>query len=134
MTVNIENIDKVIAMIENEKNFFAMSHWDRGHIGGLKDYPENVCGTPACIGGWAEAIMMFEAGLPKTTSLPSNWQNVAEWLGLDRDQGNDLFYPANEGINASREQALAHLRYIRDEGDVDWERFAPDLEEDETTY
>lgn len=122
--INVENIRKVIAHIADEQNHFDMMDW-------YEDIENptcsaNVCGTPSCIGGWAEAIMLRESGAPRDTELGETpTEDVGQWLGLSLSQAFMLFYP--NGIQrayfASRQQAIDHLNYIIETGRVDWAKF-----------
>lgn len=130
---NEANIRKVIEMIENEAHYFNMKRWGSVPSDALeaKPVPPNVCGTPSCIGGWTEAIMSFEKGLPRNIDLGSELtikdEHIADWLGISEEQSDELFFPdlqdAYAAYNATREQAVAHLEYIIETGEVDWSRF-----------
>lgn len=126
--VNKENIQKVIDILRLELGHFNMVKWD--NFGKPKTtYPDNVCGTPSCIGGWAESIMMFEKGADPNALLKQAEYEVADWLGLSHSEANKLFYPLlkeddyRDPFLASREDAIKHLEHVRDGGRVDWDTF-----------
>lgn len=119
---NVENINKVIKMIENEKNHFDMCQWFsyKANV----EYPENVCGTPACIGGWAESIMRYEQAR-EFENIPDEY--VGEWLGVDSYASYELFYAEYSDVPMeaiTREMAIQHLTDIANGEDVDWARYS----------
>lgn len=81
--LNIENIDKVIAAIKAEPELLKMYGWN-----GQKVDAPNICGTAACIGGWAEIIAKKEGFV---VEYNSNILGPSQWLGLNRELENDLF-------------------------------------------
>jgi hypothetical protein len=119
---NETNIRKVIAMIENEACYFNMKHWNNPDDEESK-YPTNVCGTPSCIGGWAESIKRFEDKIVTDEEfLPEG--EICKWLGLNRDDGDDLFYPdVVDWSRITREEAIAHLEHVIATGEVNWKKF-----------
>lgn len=121
---NEENIRKVITMIKDEKNHFDMGTWWNSSED--VQYPKNVCGTPACIGGWAEAIMKYEKNIRDESYLRED--EISEWLGISDDQGEELFY-SSTGMLATRQEAIKHLEYIIANDEVNWSLF---VSEDET--
>lgn len=106
--MNVENIKKVrdlIAGLPPEQ--FSMNYW------GLAHHP---CGSVACIGGWAEAILLPDGN--RTKHLPEHV--VCEALGLDPEQGGDLFYPGGNYYQASIPEAVQVLDHPLETGEVDW--------------
>lgn len=132
MSVNVENINKVIQQLRNEKAFFDMSYWSIGPDIDLDidldinnvEYPENICGTPSCIGGWAEAILRYENKVDDHDWLSST--KIGEWLGIEDYQIAPLFFPGGEvayvwGVyEATKEDAIAVLENLIETGEVDW--------------
>lgn len=114
---NEENIRKVISMIEKKENYFDMCSWDSNDPS-IK-YPENVCGTPACIGGWSEAIIRYEQKIEDDDFLDE--YTIAEWLGISDEAADELFY--GDFGDANRQQAIAHLNHIIKTSEVDWSLF-----------
>lgn len=125
---NEANIRKVIEMIKNEAYYFNMSDWCLNEIEVARydaRYPDNICGTPACIGGWAQAIRkqeQIESGEVRTVDFGTD---ADDWLGLTEDETEALFYPETdaEWKDITREQAIAHLEHIIETGEVNWKKF-----------
>lgn len=83
MTINKENIDKVIKQIKAaDADRFRMSCFlsDSGHL----------CGTAACIAGWT-ALTFHKQNLQRFVNIDFHDQ-AAYHLGLDRKQCEELFY------------------------------------------
>ena len=119
---NAENIRKVIEMIKDEQNYFDMSTWNR--MGDVNiNYPPNVCGTPACIGGWSEAIIKHELKIAQDPDFFDYLDEavIAEWLGIMPEDAEELFYGI--GTIATREEAIAHLEHIIETDEVNWSLF-----------
>ena len=118
---NIENIDKLIAIIENEDNFFNMWDYDYSHFMAEKFKENNLpipnveCGSPACICGWIEHYI-YENEPYETPAF--------DWLGLDYCDAHDLFYPPNissdNWFKISRQDAIKTLEILKDTGIVSW--------------
>lgn len=124
MPVNVENINKVIQQLRNEKAFFDMKNWDNFEHNSTTVYPENICGTPSCIGGWAEAIVRYENKVDDHAWLSST--KIGEWLGIEDYQIAPLFFPEGEAADvwgvyeATKEDAIAVLENLIETGEVDW--------------
>lgn len=128
---NETNIRKVIDHIKIEDNYFNMADWNIEDPDEQSVYPKNVCGTPSCIGGWAESINRFEDKIPQSVEIRDD--KVGDWLGLEYSQAVDLFYPCVPGGMGiiTREQAVAHLEHIIVTGEVNWKKFVPAMRGDE---
>lgn len=114
--VNVENITKVFDMISNESNYFNILDWNNNRV--EHEYPENICGTPSCIGGWAEAIMKFEKNSDEYVAFST--AEIAEWMGLCFKDVIELFYPSVSFTYITRERAIQHLKQIIEIGEVSW--------------
>ena len=134
--MNVENILKVADAIEarsiawlgfNVRSWYA----DRNDgISGIeyKDQSGHKCGTVACIAGWATAVEIGETGLTEEfeairlrgkqlINLPLV-STPEEFLGIDQEQANDLFYGAED--DTTPEKAVIVLRNLAETGVVDW--------------
>lgn len=76
------------------------------------DIDEWICGTTACIGGWAERLFRF----PSSASP----QTIGAHIGLTGCQSNELFfeYPDEGEVTVSR--AVAVLDHYLATGEIDW--------------
>lgn len=128
MLVNVENINKIIMHLRNEENYFNMEDWTN-HSKYDAVYPENICGTPSCIGGWAEAIMIYEGVDYAELDASTDISVIADWLGISDQQACHIFYPGsdlsvNTGLidpyNATRYQAIKLLENLIETGEVNW--------------
>jgi hypothetical protein len=112
--MNIENMTKLrdFLLLLPKKNF-NHAFWD-GNIGAQPDEVKvedtNVCGTTACIGGWAVILGKLA---PYTVNAKNevvfkdedsiDWANDAgAWLGLTKKQASKVFYPweTDDGYNS----------------------------------
>lgn len=131
--LNRGNIQRVIAALEaapDEKfsmmNFIAKP--GDGYLPGSRKVTESlrlgrpVCGTTACIAGWAVIVLLGE----KAPQI-MNWAGKAEGLlGLTSQQAYALFYTGGARtrlLEPRRHHAISVLRYLLDTGKVDWDRF-----------
>lgn len=113
MTVNVENITRVQDAILGSPGKFDMNHW---------------CDSAMCIGGWANHLQSID----EARRIDSE-RAAAEFLGMDREDADELFYPETlygDWSAITPEQAVAHLEHIKAGGDVDWPRFTPELVDD----
>lgn len=119
MTVNVENINKVIETIRGLKpERFDMNVWAETR-GGWFASPERLlteCGTCGCIGGWTNAL--FDG---------CGRADARDALGLTHEEANALFYPYGLGgpdgqWRITRRQAIRVLEHLRDTGEVDWSK------------
>ena len=123
---NTENINKVIAFLEQEHNRFQfdMDLWTEA----------DSCGTTACIGGTCELIMRVEEDGPvdylsvdKMLDIASSvnyeemdHQEIANWLGIDKDVVYNLFFTgvSMDLIGRDRKRAIEALKCLRDNPDT----------------
>lgn len=119
--VNKENINKVIAAIRDEDNFFNMGTYEvtihfKEKMAEFGTPIDVECGTPACICGWAYHIMGNRNLTPKDAN---------EFFGIDTQQGVNLYglcgSKLKDLIDITRQQAIATLERLRDTGEVRWE-------------
>jgi hypothetical protein len=109
-------------------------------IGIITDAKEmHTCNTAFCIAGWVNAL--DAASLNKKARIDdllfSNDTFAADWLGLDEDRAHSLFYMEDgymkDGVGSTsdfdelpgeirKRAAIAVLEYLRDTGEVDWDR------------
>jgi hypothetical protein len=119
---NVENINKVIEMISacqpDEINpepgipIFDMGTFlDESH----------TCGTRACIGGYAYVA----AGGTVDDEDCDSEKKAADFLGIDMNAANHLFYPdeVDGSFEATPQEAVKVLEHLRDMGKVDWTVF-----------
>jgi len=134
--MNVENILKVADAIEARSIAwlgFNVRSWYADRNDGLsgieyKDQSGHKCGTVACIAGWATAVEIGETVLTEEfeairlrgkqlVNLPLV-STPEEFLGIDEDQANDLFYGAED--DTKPEKAVRVLRNLAETGVVDW--------------
>ena len=123
---NVENINKVIAALSFENAYFNMGDWTN-YNGDHSEYPTNVCGTPSCIGGWCEAIMVYE-GVAEEGDGATYTRDIADWLGIEAKDAYDIFYPgrflfendSRSAYDATKEDAIRLLERLAETGEVDW--------------
>lgn len=90
----------------------------------------NVCGTVACIAGWAVAAFN-----PKLQGFQIDYEQIAaDLLGLRYEQADRLFTPSDNGDDcdpededrspyaASAKQAAKVVRHLAETGEVDWSK------------
>lgn len=96
------------------------------------------CGTVACVGGTAMAIMasdnLWRYKLSSKDHVPmseGNVQSVADWLGLSYREAHDLFSASEIGTSISPDEKYRYvnerkhlvpdaLRYMAETGDTSW--------------
>lgn len=119
---NIKLVRDTIEALDPSR--FDMSQWNTAFvisekIGGLV----HECGSCGCIGGWTEALFLSDR-----VELPSE-EETRGLLGLDYDEGSDLFYPPREQIpewvdsewkNILPRHAVQVLDHLLETGKVDW--------------
>lgn len=130
MTVNKENIAKVIKAIEGEAGAtvgFNMCSWvDSDDSADLGKWS---CGTTACIAGHAY-LLATGSTTAKAEKLAEDDSNAiektaAEWLGIDQFKAMKLFWDIGHDLNLdliTPEHAIATLTHLADTGEVDWRR------------
>ena len=117
--MNIENL-KLLRDAVAKSMAFDMEEWplldesdvafDKGHY----------CGTPACIGGHAEALII-DSGI----YLESRFHTVSKWVDLTYIQYKALFFPTKNihGFHLdeiTKEHAVRCLDHLIKTGEVDW--------------
>ena len=113
---NLENIDRVIAKIKDEQNYFNMCWFSQCT-------EEHPCGTAACIGGWAADIMLRDRGeKPDDESIESVLtEDMADFFGIDEKNADELFFPAHKDLlDITREEAIATLEDLKATDKVEW--------------
>lgn len=84
----------------------------------------HICGTPACIAGYAVAMEMGDLNAnirAYSLALNIHYDEIAgKYLDLTPDQRSKLFYGA-PGFNVTPEEAGIVLRNLAATGNVDWE-------------
>lgn len=150
---NKANIDRLIAVIKNDPIKFNMSNWDwtssmvadrieeveQGAFSNVKkdDLPP-LCGSPACIMGWANHLKAVDEGLDPTDVILDSSSDANNFIFLPDEYGyvsgrsHNLYHPPyNEGdpafsVNAhpwdriKPEQAIRTLEHLRDTGEISW--------------
>lgn len=77
------------------------------------------CGTVMCVAGWAAALAGFRGG-----DIIGIQAEAAEFMGLDEEAADLLFYAYNPGKNvtninaAMKERIVAQLRYFAKTGSI----------------
>lgn len=131
--MNIENLDKLIAVLEGlptmkTKVGFSMSFIFYAPMTPDRDRSGHNCDTVACIAGWcniAKGTLNPNFGywdLPKRARDHDLFGNAAEWLGLPTGEAHSLFYPDSNKpyTDYTLEDALKVLYNLKDTGRVDW--------------
>lgn len=84
------------------------------------------CGTAACIAGWANALLSTD-DIPNLGERP--FESACALLGLQRDDGEMLFWPWNLSDDfdwvseeATPAQAVRVLDHLIETGEVDWSK------------
>lgn len=75
-------------------------------------YFEHDCGSPACIGGWANFI--WGKGREDTST------EARGYLGISLEHAESLFFPDFDMDRITPTHAAAVLRNLADTGKVDW--------------
>lgn len=141
--MNIENIDKTIAMLKkvkiDEKTHYDQSTYaDQGMRDalnkGLSSFESMECGTTGCIAGWAAASMVENGEVKFDLTAGASFRGVsyyasdipnlaAHWLDLSYNQRDDLFLgPHHCGYSSvTIDDAVRVLEYLKETGKVDWE-------------
>jgi hypothetical protein len=94
----------------------------RDHIAALKPshfrMDEWRCGTAACIGGWAEFLI-----LGSLNDMRVRISDVGALLGLSEDQSDELFHPPlrMDWRDITIPQAVAVLDHLLATGEVSWD-------------
>lgn len=78
--------------------------------------PVNICGTTACIAGWATSIMPETALIRDEQQHIDYEQTVCKWLSLSEKQADILFHH----YAARKSDALHVLRTYLNEGHIVW--------------
>jgi len=124
---NAENLRKVADEIEangSSRPKFDMSQWI-GIMDEFEYYKGHACGTSACIAGYT--VFVFSPEKYFTRSFGFSFRVTAmEFLGLDRIESLNLF---DASFNATKEDAVAYLRYLADNPNAiivsDWADIKP---------
>lgn len=79
------------------------------------------CDTCGCIAGWALALKIAKEGGPLST-WGLDRDDAADWLGLNSDEGLQLFLPAHWKTAGyyTKADALATLDHLIETGEVKW--------------
>jgi|SRR6185437_12340722 len=116
--MNRKNIKALIKALESgpvkidgKKVGFNMNYWiDRAPRS--QDRSGHNCGTVACLGGWTDILFNRDGAAI----------NTRDCLGLNYNQGIDLFYPSvSKGWgNITLPEAITTLKKLLRTGKVDW--------------
>ena len=115
----VEHIQKVRDAV-NESHQFDMTEWGYLPEEGNVFYRGHYCGSPACIGGHTEAVMVAEG-------LEIEHENdIIIWLGLDPIQSSRLFNPngVEDGVyieDVTQDHAVRCLDHLIKTGEINWE-------------
>jgi hypothetical protein len=117
MTVNVENIDKMIAAISAQPTPIQMGDW-------VVKNGESECGTTACLAGWANLLRLDQLG----KGLRDDWKfdNTAaagEWMGITPSYGYHLFFSTGADLlkpELRKAAAIELLTKIRNGEEPRW--------------
>lgn len=133
--MNVKNIKILIKVLElTPDDYFNMSYFfsKRNEFGRveveLPDFIESRydCGTTACIAGYVNMIVNYKADFSGIKDAGGYEKIASDWLGLNRKQGQQLFY-ASKGslwVNYAEELGLEHLIGENYEGIEDWSKIS----------
>jgi hypothetical protein len=133
--MNKENIQKVIDAIEAEavggrRVGFNMSGYIcvPNRVDTPKNYKGDVCGTAACIAGYAYLALSLEEGrdfedvlLRGARSGMYVAETAQDWLGLTDRQSDELFAPFHYSGAIPPSAGVQVLKHLLETGEVDWE-------------
>lgn len=120
MSVNVENINRMIAAIEAQAKPIHMSNFI------LKNASENECGTTACLAGWANLLRLGAVGNGHNEDDDAQLGDAgkaATWMGISEGQAHSLFfnYDADRLADEHRKDAaIKLLTKLRDTGRAYW--------------
>lgn len=115
MTVNVKNLDKLIAALEAapEDRFDMRNYVSQYGDGTDEEIARDECGSAACIAGWCMWLGLGKAEKVAAFSFAKNW------LGLIEYEARDLFTPNN--LSSIRlPDAIGTLKRLRKTGEVNW--------------
>lgn len=122
--MNKENVLAVAAAIEGHTIpdlGFNMGNWVAKESSTRPDRSGHSCGTVACIAGWTKRI---RTQIPVGINEDFYWGPEAKWLGLDVDEGEELFFGDDWTCahlnDVTPSEAVAVLRHLAETGEVDW--------------
>jgi hypothetical protein len=142
MTVNIENIDKIIEWIKaDQAKHFKMRGWQNNlaHPGRGVEHFE-YCNTAFCIAGWIDQHLQREDGATdETLKFGNNFYGYrdkgADFLGLDPYTAGELFLMNSEEQRMKFDKlpneeradiAVKVLENLKETGRVTWDDFVDD--------
>lgn len=115
---NIKRVRDVIAA--NDASRFDMMNWpDPEHTRAMA---HQGCGTSACIGGWAEALVFSDN--PRAAESDSGDNPAREFMGLSGEEAEDLFFMDKSRYqygSATQPAAILVLDHLLETGEVDWD-------------
>lgn len=145
MTVNKENIQKVIDLIsKDDGTHFRMAGYVM-HVDSKEDHQETdapekfiECSTAFCLAGYANLLRMEEEGeSPKLVTGKTFYEQfassaaAAEWLGINKMFYESLFLMNggyqrdsfdSQPAKVRRQAAINVLSHLRDTGEIDWHK------------
>jgi hypothetical protein len=108
---------EILAQVEREPDSFDMGHW-------VTKGPSTICGTVACVAGWAAELSGFVWGIGKRPLSEEerdalrlgggdySWLGLGGFLlGLSPDVADALFY-------TTRHHAIRCLRHLAEHGSL----------------
>lgn len=113
--MNVERILELADIIEKQPHTKVSSR-EGFNMGSF----EHDCGTPCCIGGWANAL--FGNGRQDCSD------DASGYLGLESEVGDELYFPCDTDVPLDAitpAHAAAVLRHLAETGRVDWSVSAP---------
>lgn len=127
--MNEENLTKLIEILKE------LDKTDNGKVFDQRHWHHDVCGTPACIAGWAysmsildwddnltlEKLLAFDMRPDEHNPQPDYEDMAAVWLGISYEQACLLFQPRPDHNNeVPLKDAIKTLERLRDTGKVIW--------------
>lgn len=116
MTVNVENINKMIEAIKASVDPIKMS----GFVS-----RNGECGTTACIAGWANILRTEEKGTGRAWRAEfESEEGATAFMGISYNLGNALFYDFRADRLNDEDRKTAAIRLLerlRDTGGTSWD-------------
>lgn len=116
MTPNIENIDRIISLLEKlpEERFNMYTHGTFGQPYHFQGTAEEECGTACCVCGWINYLRITQDLSVHFHDIVegelSNNSAAADWLGVPVKAANEIFY---NDLHKSKEQAILELERLK---------------------
>lgn len=117
--------DRILALADLIESMPHTSVTD-DHGFNMDDF-DHVCGTPACIAGWAIAMRANDLSVNVRSAVDAEFDSysglASDYLGLSSGVGSDLYYGPGRDVklaDITPAQAAATLRRLAETGKVEW--------------